>query len=128
MGKLVNAVAGSAPSVTSFQDFRQLRQRKSDPKRPLHHKHSFHRARGIDTVTGLCSRGSWEDADPFIVPNRVWTHPRCLGEIAGTKSLGTAVLHDEKYQPWNAFQSQAILLGNWGCYFFREARMRARRD
>jgi len=39
--KLVNAAAGSASSLTSLQDFSQLCQSESDPKRPLHHKHSL---------------------------------------------------------------------------------------
>ena len=108
LGKLVNAAAGSAASVTSFQDFSQLCQSESDPKRPLHHKHSLQRARGIDAITRVCSRGSWENADLFIVSNRVWTHPRRLGQSTRTKSFGTAVLHHKKYQPRNAFQSQGV--------------------
>jgi len=44
--------------------------------------------------------------------NRIWAHSRRLGESAGTKSFGTAALHHEKYQPWNAFQSQAIFWGS----------------
>src|SRR5258708_18436513 len=113
--KLVNAAAGSASSVTSLQDFSQLCQSESDPKRPLHHKHSLHGARRIDAVTGVRSRGSWENADPFIVSNRVWTQPRRLGQGPGTKSCGTAILHHKKYQPRNAFQSQGVcsLFGFW---------------
>jgi hypothetical protein len=74
----------------------------------LHHKHSFQRARGIDAITRVRSRGSWENADPFIVSNRVWTHPRRLGQGPGTKSCGTVALHHKKYQPRNAFQSQGV--------------------
>ncbi len=110
MGKLVNPVARSATGITGFQDFSQLCQSESDPKRPLHNKYPLHSARGIDSITRLGSRGSGENADPFIVSNRVWTHPRRLGQVPGTKSFGTAVLHHEKYQPWNAFQSQAVFL------------------
>ena len=87
LGKLVHAAAGSASSITSFQDFGQLCQSESDPKRPLHHQHSLHRARGIDPVTRLCSRGSRENADPFIVSNRVWTHPRRLGQAPERRAL-----------------------------------------
>jgi hypothetical protein len=40
--------------------------------------------------------------------NRIWTHTSHLGERPGTKSFGTAALHHEKYEPWNAFQSQDV--------------------
>jgi hypothetical protein len=108
--KLVNPVAGSASGITSFQDLSQLCQSESDPKGPLHHKHSLHGAGGIDAVTGVRSRRSWENADPFIVSNRVWTQPSRLGQGPGTKSFRTAALHHKKYQPRNAFQSQGICL------------------
>jgi hypothetical protein len=42
------------------------------------------------------------------VSDRVWTHTRRLGQVSGTKRVGTAVLHHEKYEPWNAFQSQDV--------------------
>ena len=109
LSKLVNTTAGSASSITSFQDFSQLCQSKSDPKRPLHDKHSFHGARGIDPVARLCPRGPWENPDLFIVSNRVRTHTVALARTSGTKSFGTAVLHHVKYQPWNAFESQGIV-------------------
>jgi hypothetical protein len=41
LGKLVNAAAGSATGITSRQDFSELCEGESDPKRPLHHKHSL---------------------------------------------------------------------------------------
>src|SRR5713226_8287622 len=106
--KLVNAAAGSASSVTSFQDFGQLCQSEADPKRPLHYQHSLHGARGVEAVTRVCSRSSWENANPFIMSNRIWTHTSHLGERPGTQSFGTAALHHEKYEPSNAFQSQGI--------------------
>ena len=34
-----------------------------------------------------------------------------LRQSPGAKSFGTAILQHEKYQPWNAFQSQAVLKG-----------------
>jgi hypothetical protein len=80
LGELVNTATGSASGITSFQDFGQLCQSESDPKRPLHHKHPLHGARGIDAVTGVRSGCSWENADPFIMSNRIWTHTSQLGE------------------------------------------------
>src|SRR5579862_4622484 len=108
LGQLVNAATGSASSITSFQDFGQLCQSKSDPKRSLYHQHSLQGARGIEPVARLCPRGPRENADSFIVSDRVWTHTSRLGQVSGTKSFGTAVLHHAKYQPWNAFQSQDV--------------------
>jgi hypothetical protein len=108
LGKLVHAAARSASIVPSSQDFGQLSQRESDPKRSLHNQHSLYCARGIESVTRLCSRRPWEDPDPFIVSNCVWTHPRRLRQGAGPKSFGTAALHHEEYEPWNAFQNQGI--------------------
>jgi hypothetical protein len=34
-----------------------------------------------------------------------------LRQSPGAKSFGTAILQHEEYQPWNAFQSQAVLKG-----------------
>src|ERR1700733_5428260 len=78
--KLVNPAAGSASCITSFQDFSQLRQSESDPERPLHYQHSLPRARGVETVSRVCSRSSWENANLFIMSNRIWTHTSHLGE------------------------------------------------
>ncbi len=108
LGKLVHATAWSTPGITSFQDFSQLSQSESDPECPLHDKNSLQRARRIDSVTRLCSRGSWQNADPFIVSNRVWTHRRCPGESPRIKGFGTSALHHSNYQAWNAFQSQDV--------------------
>jgi hypothetical protein len=110
LGKLVHAAARSASGIASFQDFSQLCKGESDPKRPLHNQHSLHRVRGVESVTRLSSRRPWKDADPFVVPNRVWTHSRRLRQGARPKSFGTAVLHHEQYQPLNAFQSQGIFV------------------
>ena len=73
-----------------------------------HHQHSLHGAGGKEPVARLCPRGPRENADSFIVSDRVWTHTSRLGQVSGTKSFGTAVLHHAKYQPWNAFQSQDV--------------------
>lgn len=108
LGKVVNATAGHAASITGFQDFTQFCQCESDSKRPLHYQHSLQSARRIDSVTGLCSLRRLENTNPFIVSNRIWAQPCRLGQSAGAKSFGTAVLHHEKYQPWNAFQSQGL--------------------
>ena len=108
LGKSVHATAWSTPSITSFQNFSQLSQSESDPESPLDDKNSLQRARRLDSVTRLCSRGSWQNTDPFIMSNCVWTHTRRLGQGPGTKSCGTATLHHEKYEPWNAFQGQGI--------------------
>ncbi len=61
LGKLVHTTAWSTPGVTSFQSFSQLGQSEADPERPLHDKNSLQRARRIDSVTRLCSRGSWQN-------------------------------------------------------------------
>jgi hypothetical protein len=108
LGKLEHSTAGSSAGITSFQNFSQLCQGESDPKRPLHDKHSLDRTRGINAVICLCSRGSRKNPDLFIVSNCVWTHPRRLGQRPGTKSFGTAALHHTQYQPLNAFQSQGV--------------------
>jgi hypothetical protein len=83
LGELVNMATGSASSITGFQDFGKLCQSESDPKRSSHHQHSLHGARGVDAVTGVCSRSSWENANPFVVSHRVGTHTSRLGEGPG---------------------------------------------
>jgi hypothetical protein len=108
LGKLVHATAWSSPGIASFQDLSQFCQSESDPERPLHDKNSLQRGRGIDSVTSLCARDSWQNTDPFIMSNRVWTHARRLGQGSGTKSFGSATLHHTQYQPLNAFQSQVV--------------------
>jgi hypothetical protein len=105
LGKLVHAAARSASGIASLQEFSELSKGESDPKRSLHNQHSLHRIRWIESVTRPCSRRLWEHADPFIVSNCVWTHSRRLRQGAGPKSFGTATLHHEEYEPWNAFQS-----------------------
>ena len=106
--KLVNPEAGSASCITSFQDLGQLCQSEPDPKRPLYYQHSLHGARRVDAVTRVCSRSSWENANLFIMSNRIWTQTSHFGERPGTKSFGTATLHHRQYQPLNTFQSQAV--------------------
>jgi hypothetical protein len=66
-----------------------------------HHQHSLHGAGGIEPVARLCPSGLRENADSFIVSDRVWIHTSRLGQVSGTKSFGTAVLQHAKYQPWN---------------------------
>ena len=108
LSKLVYATAWSSPGIASFQNLSQFSQSEPDTERPLHDKNSLQRARRTDSVTRLCSRGSWQNTDPFIMSNRVWTHARRLGQGARTKSFGTVTLHHKKYQPSNVFQSQAV--------------------
>jgi hypothetical protein len=134
LGKLVHATAWSTPSITSFQNFSQLSQSESDPERPLHDKNSLQCARRIDSVTRLCSRGSWQNTDPFIMSNRVWTHARRLGQVPGTKRFLNRYFAPQQYQPLNAFQSQAVSfrselhIGRWlkAGRFFEDIQERSR--
>ena len=119
LSKLVNATAGNAPTITSFQHLGQFSQRESDAKCPLHNQHSFRSALRVNAITRRCSPGLGQNSDLFIMSNCVWTHAGCLGESAGTERLGTFAFHHKDYQPWNAFQSQAVFStsrSNPDCY------------
>ena len=106
--QFVHAMARSTACVTSLQDFSQLCQSEPDPQRPSNDEHPFDGAGCIYSITRICPRSSWQNADPLIVSNRVRTHTRRFGKCPGMKSRGTTVFHHAEYQPSNPFQSQAI--------------------
>src|SRR6266568_517225 len=105
---LVHPRAWNSPCVPSLQDIRQLGESEADTKCFLHNQHSFHRTFGIHSVAGLSSCSFRQDADSFIVSNRVRADSCCFCQRPGAKASACTRWHHEHYQLWNAFQSQAV--------------------
>lgn len=103
MSKLVNMAARNPTGVARFEYFTELRQGEPDLKSPSDNEHPLQRIGRITSVTGLCSRSLWQNADPFIMSNRIWTYACCLSQSAGSERVGTVIFHNEEYEPWNAF-------------------------
>jgi hypothetical protein len=74
----------------------------------LHNEHSLQCTRGIKAIPRFRARCPWENANPLVVSDSIWTHTSRPGQISRTKSFRTAILHHEKYELWNAFQSQDV--------------------
>ena len=83
---LVNTTARRATGIARPQHLGQFRKTESNPKRPLNHQHPLHGALRIHPVTRRSPGRLGQDADPFVVSNRVGAYARCFGQCPGKKS------------------------------------------
>ena len=108
LGECKDTLARSVTSVAGLQNLGELRQREADAKCPLNYLDSFDGTRRIDSIPCRAPQCLGQYSDSLVMSNRVRTHPRRPRQFAGVKSCIES-LHHEEYEPWNAFQRQAIL-------------------
>lgn len=92
--KFEDPLTRDAACVTCFEDLRQFRECKTDPKRPLNHKHSLNRGLRVEPVARRTPRRLGQDADLFVMSNRVRLTPTLFATVPERRllpSLGNAM-------------------------------------